>query len=378
MPDTPERLHATVLVVDDNAANRSLARHTLEDEGYRVLEASAGEEALAIVEREVPDCILLDVRMPGLDGFAVCERLRALPRGADTPVVFLTALRDVETFDHALRAGGDDFLTKPVRPTELIIRVQSALKLRRLSHELREHYDLLKHQRDGMVRLQLQKERLMAFVVHDLKNPVNAMDLHAQLLTRDQTLSESARESAVQIRSTARQLNRMILNLLDISRADEGKLTPKRNDVDLRALVEALAGEMMVVARDRSVTIQVGVDVDRMIADEDLIHRTLGNLVENAIRHAPRDTAVRILAVRVDGAIELRVADAGAGVPLAMRETIFDPFVQLEGKGLPSSRRGRGLGLTFCRLAVEAHGGRIWIEDANPGAVLVLRIPDAE
>jgi len=378
MPDPPDTPHATVLVVDDNDANRSLARHTLEDEGYRVLEASAGEEALAIVEREGPDCILLDVRMPGMDGFAVCERLRALPRGADTPVVFLTALRDVETFDRALRAGGDDFLTKPVRPTELVIRVQSALKLRRLSDELREHYDLLKHQRDGMVRLQLQKERLMAFVVHDLKNPVNAMDLHAQLLTRDRTLGESARESAAQIRSTARQLNRMILNLLDISKADEGKLTAKRIDVDLGTLIEAIAGEMRLVAGERGVTIELGVEVDRVMADEDLIHRTLGNLVENALRHAPRGTAVRILAVRRDGAIELRVADAGTGVPLAMRESIFDPFVQLEGKGLPSSRTGRGLGLTFCRLAVEAHGGRIWIEDANPGAIFVLRIPDAE
>jgi signal transduction histidine kinase len=378
MPDTPDTLYATVLVVDDNDANRSLARHTLEDEGYRVLEASAGEEAIAIVEREAPDCILLDVRMPGMDGFAVCERLRALPRGADTPVVFLTALRDVETFDRALRAGGDDFLTKPVRPTELVIRVQSALKLRRLSDELREHYDLLKHQRDGMVRLQLQKERLMAFVVHDLKNPVNAMDLHAQLLTRDRTLGESARESATQIRSTARQLNRMILNLLDISKADEGKLTAKRSDIDLAALVEAIAGEMAVVAGDRNVTIELGVGVERVMADEDLIHRTLGNLVENAIRHAPRGTAVRILAVRRDAAIELRVADAGTGVPLAMRESIFDPFVQLEGKSLPSSRSGRGLGLTFCRLAAEAHGGRIWIEDADPGAIFVLRIPDAE
>ena len=378
MPDTHDTPHATVLVVDDNDANRSLARHTLEDEGYRVLEASAGEEALAIVEREGPDCVLLDVRMPGMDGFAVCERLRALPRGADTPVVFLTALRDVETFDRALRAGGDDFLTKPVRPTELVIRVQSALKLRRLSAELREHYDLLKHQRDGMVRLQLQKERLMAFVVHDLKNPVNAMDLHAQLLTRDRTLGESARESAAQIRSTARQLNRMIMNLLDISKADEGKLSAKRIDIDLRALVEAIAGEMAVVARDRSVTIEVCVEADRLAADEDLIHRTLGNLVENAIRHAPKGTAVRILAVRGDGATELRVADAGTGVPLAMRESIFDPFVQLEGKGLPSSRSGRGLGLTFCRLAVEAHGGRIWIEDANPGAVFAMRIPDAQ
>ena len=378
MPDPPDTPLATVLVVDDNEANRSLARHTLEDEGYRVLEASAGEEALAIVEREAPDCILLDVRMPGMDGFAVCERLRALPRGADTPVVFLTALRDVETFDHALRAGGDDFLTKPVRPTELVIRVQSALKLRRLSAELREHYELLKHQRDGMVRLQLQKERLMAFVVHDLKNPVNAMDLHAQLLTRDRTLGESARESAAQIRSTARQLNRMILNLLDISKADEGKLTAKRNDIDLRALVEAIAGELAVVAGDRSVSIELGVEIDRAMADEDLLHRTLGNLVENAIRHAPKGTAVRILAVRSDGAVELRVADAGTGVPVGMRESIFDPFVQLEGKGLPSSRSGRGLGLTFCRLALEAHGGRMWIEDASPGAIFVLRIPDAQ
>jgi two-component system sensor histidine kinase/response regulator len=378
MPETPDTPHSTVLVVDDNEANRSLARHTLEDEGYRVLEASGGEEAIALVEREAPDCILLDVRMPGMDGFAVCERLRALPRGADTPVVFLTALRDVETFDRALRAGGDDFLTKPVRPTELVIRVQSSLKLRRLSDELREHYDLLKDQRDGMVRLQLQKERLMAFVVHDLKNPVNAMDLHAQLLTRDRTLSESARESATQIRSTARQLNRMILNLLDISKADEGKLTAKRNDIDLRALIAAIAGEMAAVAGDRSLTFETTVDVDRVVADEDLLRRTVGNLVENAIRHAPRGTAVRVLASRVEGAIELRVADAGTGVPLAMHESIFDPFVQLEGKGLPSSRSGRGLGLTFCRLAVEAHGGRIWIEDANPGAVFVVRIPDAE
>jgi signal transduction histidine kinase len=377
MPDPPATPRATVLVVDDNDANRSLARHTLEDEGYRVLEAAAGEDALAIVEREAPDCILLDVRMPGMDGFAVCERLRALPRGADTPVVFLTALRDVETFDHALRAGGDDFLTKPVRPTELVIRVQSALKLRRLSDELREHYDLLKHQRDGMVRLQLQKERLMAFVVHDLKNPVNAMDLHAQLLGRDRTLGESARESVAEIRSTARQLNRMILNLLDISKADEGKLVAKRSDVDLHALIEAIAGEMAVVAGERRVTIELGIAVDRVMADEDLIRRTLGNLLENAIRHAPRGTAIRIAAVRCDGATELRVADAGTGVPLAMRESIFDPFVQLEGKGLPSSRSGRGLGLTFCRLAIEAHGGRIWIEEANPGAIFVLRIPDA-
>ncbi len=217
----------TILVVDDNEANRALAQNTLEDEGYRVLLATGGEEALAVFSRERVDCVLLDVRMPGLDGFAVCERLRVLPRGGDTPVVFLTALRDVDTFDQALRSGGDDFLTKPVRPTELVIRVQSALKLRQLRSELREHYDLLKHQRDDLLRLQLQKERLMAFVVHDLKNPVNAMDLHAQLLVRDKSLPADARESAAEIRVAAVRLNRMIL---EPARLEQGRRRQARRE----------------------------------------------------------------------------------------------------------------------------------------------------
>src|SRR5579864_3411142 len=128
-----EKPTARILVVDDNELNRSLARSTLEDEGYEVVVAAGGADGIDAFLRELPDCVLLDVRMPGVDGFAVCERIRALPHGSETPIVFLTALRDVDTFDRALRAGGDDFLAKPIRPTELVVRVQSALKLRRLN-----------------------------------------------------------------------------------------------------------------------------------------------------------------------------------------------------------------------------------------------------
>ena len=367
----------TVLIVDDNEANRLLARDTLEDEGYRVVLASGGEEALSLFDAEAVDCVLLDIRMPGVDGFAVCERLRALPNGADTPVVFLTAQRDVDTFDRALRAGGDDFLTKPVRPTELVIRVQSALKLRQLRSALREHYDLLKHQRDDLIRLQLQKERLMAFVVHDLKNPVSAMDLHAQVLLRDKTLPESVRESAEQIRESARRLSRMILNLLDLSKGDEGKLTETRAHVDLRSLARRVEAELEANARERGVRLESKIDVEGMDADEDLLQRTLINLVENAVRHAPRNTAVRLEAVRDGASITIRVSDAGRGIPAEMRTKVFEPFVQIELTGAQRSRGGYGLGLTFCRLAVEAHGGTICVEDDNPGAAFVLRIPDA-
>ena len=115
-PSPMQEPKAKILVVDDNAQNRALARETLEDEGYAVILAENGEDGLRAVESEHPDCVLLDVRMPGTDGFAVCARIRALPEGSDTPVVFLTALRDVDTFDQALRAGGSEpgrLITRP-------------------------------------------------------------------------------------------------------------------------------------------------------------------------------------------------------------------------------------------------------------------------
>jgi two-component system sensor histidine kinase/response regulator len=361
-----------VLVVDDNEQNRELARAALEDESIDVLVASSGEEAIALFERDRPDCVLLDVRMPGLDGFAVCERIRKLDGGSDTPIIFLTALRDIETFDRALRAGGDDFLTKPVRPTELIVRVQGALKLRRLGAELRHHYDVIRRQRDDMMRLQLQKERLTSFVVHDLKNPVNAMDLHAQMLYRDRGLSASARESAASIRAEARHLMLLITNLLDISKSEEGQLVAHVAHVAWRPLVEKIFEEFGARAEARRIELQSTLIVDTIEADRDLLQRVLENLFENALRHAPMGSAVRISDRLVDGEVEIRLADSGSGVPVGERERIFDRFAQVEGPS--GSRSGRGLGLTFCKSAIEAHGGRIWVEDADPGAVFCVRL----
>ncbi|MGO9838632.1 MAG: response regulator [Polyangiaceae bacterium] len=361
--------------MDDNEANRSLALSTLEDEGHRVVLASGGAEGIAAFEREAPDCVLLDVRMPDVDGFEVCRRIRALPRGVDTPVLFLTAQRDVDTFDEAIRSGGNDFLTKPIRPTELVVRIQTALKVRRLGAEVREYYDILRRQRDELLRLQLQKERLTAFVVHDLKNPVSAIDLNAQMLLRDAGLPESGREFAKQIRAEAQQLNRMILNLLDLSKADEGKLAAKISRVDVRTTVANVFAELQAEAQSREVSLCSDVRIDHLNADPDLLRRLLANLVENAIRHASRGTLVSVTASQADKDVELRIADAGVGIPVEMRERVFDPFVQVESGERSRSRGSRGLGLAFCKSAVMAHGGRIWIEDAAPGAVFCVRLP---
>jgi signal transduction histidine kinase len=368
-----------ILVVDDNEGNRDLARAALEDEGFRVTLASGGVAGVEAFARHGAACVLLDVRMPDQDGFVTCTRIRSLPSGADTPIVFLTAQRDIDTFDQALEAGADDFLAKPVRPAELVARVRTALKLRRLRVELREHYELLRHQRDALLRVQLQKERLSAFVVHDLKNPVSAMDLHAQLLLRDSSLSESARDSATQIRQEAHQLNRMILNLLDVSRGDEGKLAVKVTAFDARVLLAEVAGELAPAARVRTVRLDVASACDEFVADRELLRRVLVNLAENALRHAPRNTVVEVTAHSTASAQTIRIRDHGLGVPRALRDKIFDPFVRLEQEDeqAQSSRSGRGLGLAFCKLAVEAHGGVIHIEEASPGAIFEVTLPMA-
>jgi len=366
-----------VLVVDDNEANRALAVATLEGEDYEIALASSGAEALAAFQASPPDCILLDIRMPGMTGIEVCAKIRELPGGAETPIVFLTAQRDVDTFDAASKVGGDDFLTKPFRPTELVLRVQAALRLRRLNAENREYYELARRQRDDLMRLTLQKERLTAFVVHDLKNPVSNVDLSAQLLLRDKELPERLRETVGTIRHEVRSLMRLITNLLDISKSEEGKLMAARSRVSLAALVAEVLEASLPSARDRHITLSQELEVSELDADPDLLRRVLENLLDNALRHAPDDSVVRVTSAARDGATELRVVDAGSGVPEPLRERIFDPFVQLESPARVT-RSGRGLGLAFCRLAIEAHGGRIWVEDASPGAAFCARLPHAQ
>jgi signal transduction histidine kinase len=367
----------TILVVDDNEQNLAFAQASLEDEAYTVVLAHGGEEALREIEARRPDCVLLDVRMPGMNGFEVCERLRKLPGGADIPVVFLTAQRDIDTFDAALRAGGDDFLTKPVRPTELVLRVQAALRLRRLNAENREYFELARHQRDDLLRLQLQKERLTAFVVHDLKNPVSNVDLQAQVLLRDKELPARLRGTVEGIRTEVRSLMRLILNLLDIAKSEEGRLAPKTAVVNLGELVAHAMSSLDAAARARAVRLESSLAVAEVRADPDLLQRVLENLLDNALRHAPEDSVVQLRSEARDGHVEIRIEDSGRGVPPEMRERIFDPFVQAESGDRSVTRSGRGLGLAFCRIAVEAHGGRIQVEDRDPGAVFSMTLPRA-
>jgi signal transduction histidine kinase len=362
----------TVLVVDDNAENRALAQQALEDEGFRVELASNGPDGLATFGRtDRIDCVLLDIRMPGMDGITVCTELRRLPGGADVPILFVTAQRDVDAFDRAREAGGDDFITKPYRPSELLARVTAAIKLRRMALERNELVELIRQQRDDLMRLQLQKEQLVAFLVHDLKNPVNAIELHSERIKRDPSATDRSRDATAKIQSETQALLRMILNLLDLSKADAGQLQPTQEHVKLDELVGEVAQAMRARAEAVHVSIEIQIEPLVVQADRELTKRVVENLVDNAIRYAPEHSTIRLIADGAEGSVDLRVADRGNGIPAERRDHVFDRFVQA---GSEPARANRGLGLAFCKLAIEAQGGRIWIEDGDPGAVFCIRL----
>jgi two-component system sensor histidine kinase/response regulator len=362
-------LQPRILIVDDEPVGRAVVVGLLECEGYELMVASSGAEALALVERAPPDVVLLDVVMAGLDGHEVCRRIRADPRHAALAIVLVTVLDSKEDLVRGLDAGADDFLSKPVNGMELRARVRSMLRLRRQHNDLQEQHAALR-------RLQQQKQELLAMIVHDLKTPLMAMMLNAESVADNSRLEPEDRASLRDVIDFGKALDRMILDMLDVSRSDEGALVVRRKPMALRQMVDTACHSAALRAQSQRISLRVDVGDLVVEVDPNLLRRTLENLLDNAIKYAPAGTAVQISARGTAAGVELQVADEGPGVPPEHRERIFERFVRLERDAERHRRMSSGLGLAFCRIAVEAHGGRIWVQDNAPlGSCFCIALP---
>lgn len=383
-----------VLVVDDNAANRLLAEAILGHAGYTVELAESGRAALAAFEAGPPSLVLLDVLMPGMDGFETLGRLRALPGGAATPVVIVTALTDLASVQRAIACGADDFISKPINRTELLIRVWSLISMRSqraaaaaaagapASGRLGVQPEVPgggpgqgRPGSDGLAAAGAaegapasKRHEVMDLIIHDLKHPLATIYFNAGLLRRDVSLSPRALEKVARILRSSEVLEAMIMNVLDVARSAEVGLRLSRSEFDLGLLLAEVAANMQPQAEASQQKIEhaAGQDVARVDADRDLVRRILENLVDNSTKYAPPATTIRLEARAGPEGVELRVRDQGPGIPPEKRSNVFEKYVQLERDAAAHGRRGRGLGLVFVRLAAEAHGGSVTIED-HPG-----------
>lgn len=244
------------------------------------------------------------------------------------------------------------------------------------TEELAQSRAELARKHEALLEAQRQKEEMAALLAHDLKSPANGILLTCTARLRSPSLSEAERRSWRGIQASADVINRLAFNLVDLARNDDGAFKPRPAELDLRTLLGSVAERMqpLAEAREQQISLSAELREPRICVDHEVLHRVLQNLIDNALRHN-RSAVVRLAAHDVADRVQIRVIDEGPGIPEALRQQVFNKYERLDG-GIDVDRTvGHGLGLTFCRIAVEAHGGRIWVEPNQPtGAAFVVEL----
>jgi signal transduction histidine kinase len=355
---------ATVLIADDHEVNRFLIRQLFdEDPDYRVVEAADGAEALRRVATERPDCILLDLLMPHVDGFGVLARLRADPRTQEIPVIVLTAAGDsLEMMQRALRGGALDYLTKPISPLQVGVRVRAAVERHRLLRAMRD-----------------LQAGFTSMLVHDLRSPLTVFAAYAELLEREAAgpITDKQRRYLGKMRESCDHMLCLIGEILDLSKLEAGKLTLTHGPVDVAALATEIAERFRPLAEQKRIVLTAhheGTPV-RILADGGRLDQVLMNLVANAVKFTPEGGRIMV-EVHEDGTeVEVGIRDSGPGIAPEELPLLFEKFSQTSlGKRAPGP--SSGLGLVVCRHLVEAHDGRIWVEsELGGGSRFAFRLP---
>ncbi len=347
-----------ILVVDDEKKNRVIMRDVLEVNGYHVIEAENGEQTLEKVMEEPPDVILLDVMMPGIDGFEICRRLKMDPKTAPIPILMVTALSDRSDRIKGIQSGANDFLSKPIDHHEVVLRVHNAVYSKHLFDQLKEDYKRLQE-------LETLRDNLTHMIIHDLKQPITAISGYLQLLKmRADSGSEKKNDVIEQASRAVNILIGMVESLLDVTRLESGKMPLSLSQCDLKSLVEGALETLGPVKDKHDIYIESSVDTVFAFCDKDLIKRVIENLVGNAVKYTPEGGKVIVTIETNDSQSRIAISDTGVGIPEEYHDKIFEKFGQVKSRQ-KGKKYSTGLGLTFCKLAVEAHGGEIGIESES-------------
>ena len=351
-----------ILVVDDQPANLRTLAVLLARAGCEVVTAANGDAALALAAEHAPDLILLDMMMPGMDGFAVLAEVRQRPQLHDVPVVFLTAAQDRELLLRAFDEGAVDYVTKPFIPEELLARVHAHLGL--------------KLARDRLERVARERQELVNLVAHDLKNPLSSALFASDILLQGGCKPERVPRYLGMIHDSARDALGYIRRYLE---TQSGRETPANASASLRETFAWLGERYELQFESRGMRLSWALpsaDVVAMI--DSLVLRQVGeNLLGNAMKYAPGSSVELSARHGAAGYWQVLVEDRGPGIPAERLRELFQPFVRLAEED-PAEGLSSGLGLALARQILADHGGALWYEDREGGgARFVVELPAA-
>jgi signal transduction histidine kinase len=364
-----------VLNVNDSPAARYLVSRILRSVGWTVHEAETGMQALALACEIHPDVAVLDIRLPDLSGYEVCERLKADPATNAISVIQTSAsFTSSHGKARGLDSGADAYLSQPFEAVELIAMVRALLRLRKSEAASRE-------QARALADADRRKDEFLAMLAHELRNPLAVVLTAATLLERGIDDARRVEKLGGTIARQARHLARLVDELLDVSRITRNKIDLQQAPLDLCALVEQVIRSYGTRVAERGQTLDVVLPDEPLWTNGDAtrIEQVLGNLVSNAMKYGAEHGRIRVVLERrpdTPDLATLSVHDDGVGLAPEDLDSIWELFHQVE-PGLAHSQGGLGIGLTLVRRLVEMHGGRVAVasEGRGRGATFSVHLP---
>ena len=358
-----------ILVVDDVQSNVLLLKALLGREGFGIVIAMNGTEALQKVKSEHPDLILLDVMMPDMDGFEVAGRLKVEPEQAEIPIIFLTALNDSASVVKGFQLGANDFISKPFRREELLIRVEHQLSLV-------DARRIILRQTEELRKTIAGRDKLYSVIAHDLRSPMASIKMLCNTIMMSidrQTVPADVFEMLEMTNKTAEEVFSLLDNLLKWTKSQLGKLSNVPQPIDMVGLVDGVIEVFKPIAGSKSISLKLDSAVEsvHVTVDIEMIKSVVRNLISNAIKFSHKDTAV-VVHVRVqevadenrteagnDKEVLVTVSDKGCGIKKEDQGKLLNEATHFTTFGT-DSEEGSGLGLLLCKDFVSKKHGRLW------------------
>jgi signal transduction histidine kinase len=352
---------SSILIVDDNPHNLQVLGSILKENNYGIEFATDGKAALDWLAERRFDLILLDINMPGMDGFEVCKKIRSDKNMEYVPVIFLSAETERASILKGFEIGGQDYVTKPFDSRELLVRIRTHLALR-----------------ESLERLEVEKERaqsadhlksaFLATMSHELRTPLNSIIGFTGILLKEKPgpLTAEQKKQMEMVQGSARHLLSLINDVLDISKIEAGQLKMVIQQFNLRELLLKVVESQRQFAEKKNLQIIVNLDdkINGIESDILRVEQILINLVNNAIKFTETGS-VSIMSQMEGDFITIRISDTGIGIESDKIGRLFSPFTQIDS-GLTRKYEGTGLGLSICRKLIELLGGKIEVM-SKPG-----------
>lgn len=370
-----------VLIVDDIPKNLQILSNILNTEGYQISFASNGLQALSVCEATKPDLILLDIMMPEMDGFEVCQRLKSNDTTKYIPIIFITGKAEMDDIVHGFKLGAVDYVTKPFNAIELISRVRNHIELKLSRDVIVQYNHQLKSTQDELKQTIASKDKFFSIIAHDLRGPFSGFLGLSELLADEYEMlaKEEISQIATSMNKAAKRLFNFLENLLDWSRAQMGRMDYNPFVFELSDLVDRYIGLLQTTAAEKNIKLINEVpDQTSVFADNNMLGTILRNLLSNAIKFTNNGGEVRVgIEGETEGLYKVSVTDNGIGMTQEALEKIFRIDTKFTTPGT-NNETGTGLGLVLCKELVDMHGGKIEVfSEKKVGTKFVFTIPNA-